>query len=402
MHLINNKYELLELAEAKGIPSVYDLIDNIKEKKGAIACTDGTTIYIDPDQFNKLEPMNQFFILSHEMLHITYKHHQMSQTKYPNRQLLNVCQDIVINEYLSKRLRFREPNGLYLDNFSEYLIKLGIISYPLSYTGTLTTKALYHYLSDYAKQDTLQDLLNTLGQDIIPDEGDAKSTTPQMLKEVCKVFKIDKKQLAKEMAVSEETIDQYVDYAEDQQVGGSGEKGPGSAAQSKKIYSTTEIIKFIKEFIGTNAVIKGRSQTFTRPNRRIQSTDYVLKGYKHTKNVREITIYLDTSGSMDGTFLADIHRTLEKLYQTTKFRLFEFTTSIREINLKSDYIYSGGGTNIQKVLKHIKDNKFDVSIMITDCEDNFTLDDIDSDLMIFTNNLSFKSKNPKVRVSYFD
>lgn len=402
MHLINNKYELLELAEAKGIPSVYDLIDKVKEKKGAVACTDGTTIYIDSDQFNALEPMSQFFILSHEMLHITYKHHQMSQVKYPNRQLLNVCQDIVINEYLAKRLRFREPNGLYLDNFSDYLMKLGLLVYPLSYTGVLTTKALYNYLSRYTNDDKFQDLLNNLGQDILPEEGDAESTTPQMLKEVCKAFKIDKKQLANEMDVPVSTIEDEVDYAEDQQVGGDMGKGPGSAAQSTKVYSTEDIIKFVKEFIGNNAVVKGRSQTFTRPNRRIQSNDYVLKGYKHTKNIKEITIYLDTSGSMNRYFLANIYKMLETLYQTTKFRLFEFTTSIREVNLKNDSIYASGGTNIQKVLTHIKDNNFDVSIMITDCEDNFTLDDINSDLMIFTNNLSFKSKNSKVRVSYFE
>ena len=104
---------------------------------------------------------------------------------------------------------------------------------------------------------------------------------------------------------------------------------------------------------------------------------------------------------MNNQFIANMYQTLSTLYQTTKFRLFEFDNWIREVDLKHDNLYSGGGTNIQKVLQHIKDNKFDVSIMITDCEDRFTLDDIESDLMIFTNNLSFKSRNPKVQVSYF-
>ena len=400
MHLISNRYQILELAEAKGIPSVYDLIDKIQVKKGAVACTDGTTIYIDPDQFNTLEPMNQFFILAHELLHIVYRHHEMSKEKYPNRQLLNVCQDVVINEYLAKRLRFREPSGLYLSNLSDALMQMNYIYGPIEYNGVLTTKALYEYLSRFTDRDKFKDLLDQLGSDLINQEGDEESTTPQLLKEVCKAFKIDKKQLAREMDQSEAFVEDELDYAEDMGGGEAGKSG-GQSATPSKIYSTQEIIKFVKEYIGTNAVVKGRSQTFTRPNRRIQSRDYVLKGYKHTKNIKEITIYLDTSGSMNNQFIANMYQTLSTLYQTTKFRLFEFDNWIREVDLKHDSLYSGGGTNIQKVLQHIKDNKFDVSIMITDCEDRFTLDDIESDLMIFTNNLSFKSRNPKVQVSYF-
>lgn len=403
MHLIANKYQLLELAETKGIPSVYDLIDKIKPKKGNIACTDGTTIFIDPDEFNKLEPMHQFFILSHELLHIVYRHHEMSKQEFSNRLLLNVCQDIVINEYLAKRLRYKAPDGLYLDNFSDYLIKLGYISGPITYNGTLTTKALYRYLLDFSIYSNFCDLLQKIGKDIIePSDDTEESTTPQLLKEVCKSFKIDKKMIANEQGKTVKEIEDDIEYEYVEDIeGGEGGKGSGSACTPSKIYSTQEIVKFVKDFIGTNAVIKGRSQTFTRPNRRIQSNDYVLKGYKHTKNIKEITIYLDTSGSMNNQFIADMYNTLSTLYQTTKFRLFEFDTSIREVNLKEDRLYSGGGTNITRVLNHIKDNSFDVSIMITDCEDRFTLDDIKSDLMIFTNNLSFRSRNPKVQVSYF-
>ena len=69
--------------------------------------------------------------------------------------------------------------------------------------------------------------------------------------------------------------------------------------------------------------------------------------------------------------------------------------------MENDRLYSGGGTDISKVLRHIDSNKFDTAILITDCEDEFSLDKVKSDLLIFTNDLKFKSSNPKVKVSYF-
>lgn len=397
MHLINNRYQLLELAEQKGIPSVYDLIDKVKVHEGHVACTDGTTIYIDPALFNPLEPKHQFFILAHELLHIIYKHHEMTKsTNYSNKQLLNICQDIVINEYLAKRLKYRAPDGLFLDNISNALLNMGLIHGPIYYNGTLTTKDLYNWLCRYAHRPDFQNLMDNMKNDQIePSEDSEESTSPQLLREVCEALKIDKKILAREMNKPEEEVEEY-DY-----VAGKEDARTGTYSKPTKIYSTKDIVKFVKEFIGTNAVVKGRSRTFNRPNRRIHSNDYVMKGYKHTKNIKSITIYLDTSGSMNSQFVSNMYQTLSTLYQTTKFRLFEFDYSIREVDLKNDVLYTGGGTDISKVLRHIKDNKFDVSIMITDCEDTFTLDDIDSDLMIFTNMLSFKSNNPKVQVSYF-
>lgn len=405
MHLINDKYELLDLAEAKGMPSVYDIIDKIKPSNDIpLAATDGKTIFINPNSFNAMKStMDRFFVLCHEMLHILYKHTQMSTDRFPHRDLLNVCQDVVINEYLQKKLRFRQDDGIYMDNLSTYLIKARIISRPITYQGILTTTNLYNYLDRFMDSDEMKDVIQNLSGDLLDDQDEDETLNDQVLREVCGTLKITKDIMKREMRLSDTQAEaeENMELASDSDTSKSLTKCGETPAEPVKIYSTREIINFVKDFVGNNAVIRKRAQTFSRPNRRISSPDYVMKGHKYAKNIKEITIYLDTSGSMDGQFIADMQQTLQALYQTTKFRLFQFDNWVTEVDLHKDRLYRGGGTNITNVLNHIKKNKFDVSIMITDCEDKFSLKGVDSDLMIFTNDMKFKSDNKKVKVSYF-
>ena len=97
-----------------------------------------------------------------------------------------------------------------------------------------------------------------------------------------------------------------------------------------------------------------------------------------------------------------MYLTLEKLYKQVKFKLFTFDNWIHEEKFDGKSPYTGGGTDITSVLKHIKDTNSDVSIMITDCEDNFTLKHVTSDLMVFTNNKSITNTNPKVKLAYWE
>ena len=353
MHLINDKYELLDLAEAKGMPSVYDIIDKIRPSIDIpLAATDGKTIFINPHRFNMMDStMDRFFVLCHEMLHILYKHTKMSKERFPHRELLNVCQDVVINEYLQRKLRFRQNDGIYLDNLSNYLMKLGILRGPLTYNGILTTTELYNYLDRYMDNDDMKDVIEQLSGDLIDDQGEEETLNDQVLREVCGTLKITKELMQKEMRLSQSQVDdeENMELTCDSDTSKDVTKVGGKAAEPVKIYSTREIIDFVKDFIGNNAVIRKRAQTFSRPNRRISSNDYVMKGHKYAKNIKEITIYLDTSGSMNNQFIADMQQTLQALYQTTKFRLFQFDNWVREVDLKQDRLYTGGGTNITKV-----------------------------------------------------
>lgn len=420
MITLKNKYALMELAEKYRIYSIYDLLAKLQHKSGALACTDGTQIYVDLPQFDKLIPMDQMFILSHEMLHIIYKHTDPTVytfEDYPDRELLNVCQDIVINEYLAKRLRYKQPDGLYLNNFSQFLKAQGYIRDELTYHGVLTTKALYNFLigrqnnKPFLKSiaDALKEAFGDI-KDLLPKQStsDSNDISKQTLKELSTTLKITKQEFHDETGKTPEEInvegiiepeEKTTDINGAGQISSFGGKKP--TKEPKKI-STTELIKYVTKFIGSNTEVKGRHQTYTRPSRRYHSSDLAVKGYKHTKTIKEISIYLDTSGSMNNQFIKDMYFSLQQLSKTTKFSLFEFTGSVREVNLQNDYLMASGGTNINNVLKHIKDNNFDVSIMITDCDDKFSVKQFDSNLMIFTNDMKFKSDNPLVEVTYFN
>lgn len=421
MVTLRNRYQLLDYAEKKGMPSIYDLLSKLQPTKDNLAHTDGKTIYINESQFDTLDYQDQFFIVSHEALHIIYKHADVniySHSKFPDRELLNICQDVCVNEYLQKRLKHRPTFGLFLDNVSSFLRMHGYIKGELQYQGQLTTKSLYEYLQNNVDQNMLEKLVEELQvPGMSDDEGGESTLQESTIKEIVQVFKIDANTMAKELPLSQNELQDLLEQdAEDGTLFGlstelfnSGADKSTTCSKSRevpddvKVLSKTEIINFVKQFVGNNAVIKGRSQTYTRPNRRIQSSAYVLKGTKRTKTLKEISIYLDTSGSMSQIFVDDMYNTLKKLYKTTKFKLFTFDNCVYSVDMsKNTSPYTSGGTDIKGVLRHIKTTNSDVTIMITDCEDNFTLKDVTSDLLIFTNNKSVVNRNPKVKLAYWE
>lgn len=397
MIVLNDRYKLLDYAEKVGLLSIYDLIDRLlpSEQADQIAYTDGSNIYVSADLLNNLDFKDQFFILCHEMLHILYKHHEMLLSDdYPNKRLLNVCQDVVINEYLKSKLKLIPDSALSLDNLSEYLINSMIINRPLNYNGVLTTRSLYRFISSRLFDDQINELLKAFeSKDLVMSDDESKNQLPnKIFNELRKVLKISDSVLSNETGAPLDQVSQM-----SSNVSSFGKTND----TTKKVYSIQELIKWVSNFIGNNSVVHSRSRTFTRPNRRVNTSDYVLKGYKHVKNTVPISIYLDTSGSMSQRFVTDMFSTLKGLYQTTKFTLYEFTWDVQELDLTGFPPSTGGGTNIQEVLRHIKDNSEGVSIIITDCEDTFSVKDVKKDVLIFTNDISFKSSNDKVKVAYW-
>lgn len=393
MLIIKNRYEIQALAKKHRMPKVYDVLGKLKEAKDNIAKTDGKHIYIDPEEFNALPAEDDFFILCHELLHIVYRHTDKTYyplDMYPNRELLNICQDVVINTYLQNKLKFRQKDGLYLDNVADVLYNLGWSgSRSLGYRGQLTTKDLYEYVTKQMPPDEdLDEFTKHFPQmeDLMEpeDEFEQSSIDEEIIQNISKGLNIDESTVLAEHA--------GITIGGDQAVQG----------QNIKTISTTELVKFISEYIGATAVIKGRTRTYTRPSRRLTSSEFVMPGYKQYKNVNKIDIYLDTSGSMSTALVDNLFATLKTLYQSTKFNLYQFDYEITKVDLeKRDSIRVGGGTNIQKVLDKITKENADHSIVITDCYDNFSLRNITNDLMIFTNNTGFKSDNEKVRLTYF-
>lgn len=413
---LTNRYGLLELAINKNFNKVYDLLDNLQEADGwALAYTDGKDVYVNSKEFNNMTSESQFFILAHELMHITYKHNKMLHDDYyKDKEILNICQDVVINEYLKNKLKYVEPSGIYLSNVSEYLQRKGYIKGNIQYRGTLATTPLYNYISsklakgsDEEKDEFIKQFLDSQefgslsqGEDSISDE------MQDIIQEFAKSIHIkayEYKNETGEDVKQDQDGDALIPKQSSNGAGvGISTSNFSGAKDTGRVLSTKELIDYVKSFVGNHSSVRARVRTYTRPNRRVQSSNFVLAGSKFKKNVRDISIYLDVSGSMNDKFLADMYKTLKKLYNTTKFHFYTFNHFVQEINLKEETgIYASGGTNIQNVLTHIKDNNNEVSIIITDCEDSFTLKGVENDIMFFTNDRKFTTNNKRVQVAYW-
>ena len=164
------------------------------------------------------------------------------------------------------------------------------------------------------------------------------------------------------------------------------------------------MIKYIEQFVGNNAIVKGRHRSYNRPSRRIQlSNNMVAAGYKNYKDINKIQIYLDVSGSMNENLVSNLFGVLKNLYKRVPFDFYTFNHYIQKIDIeRTNMIYTSGGTDIQAVLDTIQNQKQDAAILITDCNDRFSLKNINYNLMIYTNDKTFKTDNPKVRLTYFE
>lgn len=410
--VFSKRYELMDLAEQKKMFHVYDLLEDIKETHITdIACTDGKTIYVNPEGFELLGVEDQFFIICHELMHIIYKHHEMIKNDYyKNKKLLNICQDVVINEQLHKRLRFRPDSGVFLEDYNKYIQQYGWWSNRYDKSRGLTTKKLYDYANQILGQTSIEIMADALCDEnsIVEEQEDENDNLPTPILDEDTTRKVREELRISNKIMIEENED--IDFDDIEQTAyehPDGETISGTLTimdgdVPKSVIRKRDIIAYLSKFLNGNLEIKGRSRTYSRPSRRYEHPELVMKGYKHTKSVEQVSIYLDTSGSMSSVFVNDIYQTLKELHLRTKFRMFTFDTSVTEVDLdNSNKIYTGGGTYINRVLKHIKDNNYDHAIMITDCEDNFNIDDVEFDLQIFTDNKKFTSNNNHVKVAYW-
>ncbi len=394
MLLINNRYEIQSLANKYKLPKIYDLLNLLKPSADALAYTNGKDIFVNVEEFNERTTEDKFFILAHESLHIIYGHcdeKYYPSTYYTNREILNVCQDVCINEFLSRRLMYKTADGIYLDNMSAWLMNNGYTKWPLTYYGGLTTKKLYDYIMRQIPPEdrdkfTERFVVNDLVSDDI-DNGISNPLLDALIKDIKSNLRIS---------------DDDIDREHEDNAGQSSEYSSMTNSALANVISSKDLVKYINSYIGNNVVIKGRTRSYSRPNRRLQSKDYVLPGFKNIKHINKVSIYLDVSGSMNDNLVSDLFKTLKNLYSKIPFEFYTFNTYINKIDMKTaNNIYVGGGTNIQRVLDKIEENKDDHAILITDCDDKFNLNKVSVNMLLYTNNYSIKSSNNKVEIAYF-
>lgn len=139
-------------------------------------------------------------------------------------------------------------------------------------------------------------------------------------------------------------------------------------------------------------VHRTHERSFRRPAR-YEPSGLIRPCFNRYQHHPKVDVYIDVSGSMGDNPNAIFSGLVSILGQMRIYRprFYSFDTQIVHLpDLKSTKdICSGGGTDIHKVLNKIKEDKADLALLITDCGDNITVDDIPSNVVVVSDNQQF-------------
>lgn len=155
--------------------------------------------------------------------------------------------------------------------------------------------------------------------------------------------------------------------------------------KSLSYFSINEIVKY-DNFLDDPSISDILDYTYLHQNLRKVLIDDVQ--IKNSKKVGKVDIYIDVSGSMDCSACIEDDHTITRLDFTKAFLLelkkiniinniYTFDTRVKKFNydkIRVLRLNTGGGTNLEKVIREIKDNDKN-SIVITDCEDHLDIYD---------------------------
>ena len=163
-------------------------------------------------------------------------------------------------------------------------------------------------------------------------------------------------------------------------------------------------VDIVFETTGRYLALMERDRTYQRPGRRapfgLQGSELLtpIKGSRPGSYKPRVCFYIDVSGSMyfDGDDRPnEIRAELQKhlpILRDTRSVVIPFNQQILQpLDVEQLIPREGGGTDIRNVIAHINSNEFDVSVIVTDADDSWTLDDISRDKMtvVVTNNLPY-------------
>jgi len=298
------------------------------------AATNGLTIMYNPDFISKLSTEELTGLMAHEVWHVAYQHHTRIGGR--DRQLWNVAGDYVIN-YVLVEAGFTLPKGgLYDEQYSN-----------------MATDKVYDLIYDNA--DEYSDFTG----DLLEQEGAGDSEGESTLSDI----------------ELQERLTSIVVQAQTQSKMAGKDAGeiPG------------EITRMIDDLINPKLdwrqllqrYLTARTKTdysWARPNKRFMPKHYLPSLYSET--IGEITIAIDTSGSITQEELTEILTEIEGIRETYKppkltlidcdykihgiHDLDEFT-DIHNIKFKGD-----GGTSFNPVINYCNENPPAVLIYFTD------------------------------------
>ena len=308
------------------------------------AGTDGLNILYNPKFIENLDTKELTGLMAHEIWHVAYQH--LTRVGGRDRQLWNVAGDYVIN-YMLVEAGFTLPkDGLYDKQYAN-----------------MTTEQVYDLIYEDSEkyEDFEPDLL----------EGDGSGE------------KIDS-------ATLKEKLTSIVVQAQTQSMMANKAQGeiPGEISRmideliNPKLDWRQLLIRYLTA--RTN-----NDYSWSRPNKRFKPEYYLPSLYSET--IGNITIAIDTSGSITDEELQEILAEIEGIretYHPKELTIIDCDSEIHNIHKVDDYteilsleFSGGGGTNFEPVINYCNENPPAVLIYFTDLYADDVTEHVEYDIL---------------------
>ena len=312
----------------------YEMVDN---PLIPTACTDGKTIYFNPNFMNKLTVDEQIFVVAHEICHIAFNHIERAEDKNPD--IWNYATDAVINAFLKKD---GLPIPLGMIDEKDGLLYAAEELYERLLKDTESEEKIKGNDSHHEiwKDKKLQEELEKIFKDAetLKKQKRIKHAQDKIAKEkesdIFKKNKEQQKELLQKMR--EEMINEGTNHEQDKQANGNI-RNIGSVGEVTHIidwrYLLRESITYNLDFSYRNATIE----------------DGVLTSHLEEIPHSEVEIVLDTSGSVNEELLKSFLRECKNILQSAKVKVGCFDTKfygfheIKNFHDIDNMKYEGGG-----------------------------------------------------------
>ena len=306
---------------------------------------------INPEFWDSLTLNHKLGLTKHEMLHLAFFHPLMKDS-FSDDKLFNIAADLEINQYIDDE--FLPEGGLKLDSFPG-------ITLPTK----AGTRAYYDILSQNQDNQTLQNLMDTMGQGL-PQSGDGLNNPNHDWEEFEGMGDAEKRLMKTQMEYQMGELAKEVTKA----------RGtvPGEIKSILDAIQQPEAPKFdwkgyVRRFVGRSV------RVYTKKLRRKFNKRFEENPGLKIKQKQHILVAVDTSGSVSNDELKEFFAEIDHIHKTgADVTVVQCDTAISDIRpyKKSNKIdlHGRGGTSFEPVIEYYDANqrRYTCLIYFTDGE----------------------------------
>ena len=325
------------------------------------AATDGYNVFYNPKFLAEIKDVKRVLgLFAHEYYHIVYDHVNRGRDKRAMVltadgkpvSVWNLCADVIVNESVRNRCGFKLPKEA---------IERGKGCFKDLPADADTTTKIYNWFLSQSREISQEEYEQAMQHAIDQAEAEAQGGSGGA----------DGKGEQREAQASE------------------AGKNAGDSAELREAMELApsdlnwiDLVKAMQIESG-RLVHRTHKRSYSRPAR-YEQRSIIRPHNKRYQHHPRVDVYIDVSGSMGDNPLqifAGLKSILSRL-RIYRPRFFSFNSDIRMIDMKSTNFGIGGGTDIKKVLRKISEDKSDLAIVITDCEDTISKDDFKDNVIV--------------------